>query len=454
MELRIHATQRQEQRLALLPKMLQSIEVLQMTTVDLLQRIQTEVEQNEVLEVLSKPELELPTDNGSSDDDGMEALFFERPGGGEVDRKQQFLNNLPDTNQSLLDHIEQQVGCLELSRSLLTAVLTLAEMLDERGLLTVPEHELQEILNPELLADALMVLHSLEPRGIGARDAISAMLLQLPEQDPDLLDIEAMLTRHLDALARNKLPDVATALGRTIQEVEQLLERISKLDPRPGARFRDETPGPVSPDVVVWLEEGEPTVEVDDMLLPDLGIAGGYEVMAANKETAPDVREYLGKKLNSARGLIDAVAQRRRTLARVTAAIMRHQRDYLDLGKSGLRPLRMSEVAAELGLHPSTVSRAINGKHVQTDRGILPLRDFFDGDRRVANGASGGVGRLAVKDHIQRIVAAENPQTPFSDDDLVRLLAEKEIHVARRTVAKYRRDLDIPSSYRRRTYKH
>jgi RNA polymerase sigma-54 factor len=453
MELRVQAEQRQEQRLALLPKMLQSIEVLQMTTVDLLLRIQTEVEQNEVLEVLSEPaELELPDDTGPEDEESMEAQRPASRGGEEDDRKQRFLNSVPDTSVSLLDYIEQQVGCLELPRTLVAAVLVLAERLDERGLLTVSDHELQELLESELIPDAVTILQSLEPRGIGARDSIGAMLLQLPERDPDLSDIQAMLTDHLDALARNRLPDVARALGRTIDEIQQRLDRISRLDPRPGARFRSESTGVVSPDVVVRLEGDEPVIEVDDMLLPDLGIAGRYELMARSKETPLDVREYLGKKLSSARGLMDAVEQRRRTLARVTAAIMRHQREYLYRGKSALHPLRMSDVAAELGLHPSTVSRAISGKHVQTDQGMLPLRDFFDGDRRVMNVDGGNVGRLAIKEHLHELIAAENPQAPLSDDDLVRLLAEKKIHMARRTVAKYRRELDIPSSYRRRAY--
>jgi len=453
MELKVQATQRQEQRLALLPKMLQSIEVLQMTTADLLLRIQAEVEQNEMLEVLSEPlELELPANNSSEDEDSMEAQRPRSAGAEEVDRKQQFLNNVADSGASLLDYISEQVGCLELPDTLAAAVLTLAERLDDRGLLTLSEHDLEQILSEDLIPVAVTVLRSLEPRGIGARDAVGAMLLQLPENDPDLADIKAMLTEHLETLARNKLPDVAKALGRTIDEIQQLLERIGRLDPRPGACFRSDDTGVVTPDVVVRLEGDEPIIEVDDLSLPDLGIAGGYELIAASKETTPDIREYLSKKLSSARGLIDAVDQRRRTLARVTAAIMQHQREFLHRGKSALRPLRMSEVADELGLHPSTVSRAISGKHVQTDRGILPLREFFDGNRRAAPTESDGAGRLAIKEHIQQLIAAEDPHAPLSDDDLVRLLAARKICVARRTVAKYRRELDMPSSYRRRRY--
>jgi len=459
MEVRVQATQRQEQRLALLPKMLQSIEVLQMTTADLLERIRAELEQNELLEVLCEPpEPELPPQNkGTGDDDGEDAMGVEaqrlQPGRDEaVDRKQQFLNNVADSGASLLDHIAEQIGCLNLPDTLAAAVLALAEQLDDRGLLSISDHELQLVLEQDLIPVAITVLQSLEPRGIGARDTVGAMLLQLPDNDPDLADIEAMLTEHLEALARNKLPDVARALGRTIDEVRQLLERISRLSPRPAARFRSENPGIVSPDVVVRLEDGEPVVEVDDMSLPDLGVAAGYELTVADKETPPDVREYLRKKLSSARGLIDAVDQRRRTLARVTATIMQHQLEFLRRGKSALRPLRMSEVADELGLHPSTVSRTIQGKHVQTDRGILPLREFFDGNRRALPAEGDGAGRLAIKEHIRQLVAGEDPQAPLSDDDLVNLLAARRIRLARRTVAKYRRELEIPSSYRRRRH--
>jgi RNA polymerase sigma-54 factor len=279
------------------------------------------------------------------------------------------------------------------------------------------------------------------------------MLLQVAPHDPDYPDIAAILTDHLEALARNKLPEVAAALGRSVVELQDLLARIRKLDPRPGAGF-EACSGreSIHPDVVVRLVGERIEVEIDDMVLPDLGIRTDYEHMAADRQVDRETRSYLRGKLRSARELIHAVEQRKRTLGRVTHAIMWHQLEFLAQGPSAVRSLCMRQISEQVGLHPSTVSRAIAGKYAQTDHGIFRLRDFFDGDRRVSTPGGGGKGRLAVNDLVRDLIAAEDPAAPLSDDELVAALLTRNVKVARRTVAKYRKELGLPSSWRRKRH--
>jgi len=276
------------------------------------------------------------------------------------------------------------------------------------------------------------------------------MLLQAAG-DPDLPTIERLLREHLEALGRNKLPEVARAVQLSVDELRTLLDRMKDLDPRPGAAFRGTAAVPVRPDAWVRLLAGAVQVTLDDRLVPELAVDQDYAALAGDRGTARDVRDYLRPKLRRARDLIEAVAMRQATLLRVVQAVFREQLPFLQQGRSAIRPLRMSDVADRLGLHTSTVSRAIAGKHVQTERGLYRLRDFFDGGRIEAP-AGPGQGRLALAQRIQDLVAAEDKAHPLSDDELVAALLAHGASAARRTVTKYRKELGIPSSYQRRRF--
>ena len=456
MKIQADLSQRTEQRLALLPRMLQSIEVLQLATTDLLKLIDRELEDNETLEVVASPETPTPEPSEAptpvADEESADWTRSPSTASGEEDRKQAFMNNLPAAAESLMDFIRQQVAWWDLTEELADAVLVLAEHLDDRGLLTLSDGELDEIVRGVDSDDALGLLQSLEPRGIGARTPIEAMLLQVPPGDPDRADIRVILYEHLEKLARNKIPDVARALGRSVDEVQSLLVKIGTLEPRPAASFTSEEVGAIRPEAEVYSENGTVQILVNDQTLPELGINQLYQDMITNGGTAKDVRSYLREKLQSARGLIDAVEQRRRTLARVVAAVMNHQCEFLEKGRTGIRPLKMAEVADQLELHTSTVSRAISGKYVQTEWGIFSLREFFDGGRGSAGSGGSGSGRMAVKERIQELVRSEDPERPLSDDELVGQLSARDIKVARRTVTKYRKELGIQSSWMRRKY--
>lgn len=453
MSLELRQGLRQEQRLALLPQMLQSIEVLQLATADLVQFLEQELQQNETLELRATTgdaPAEAATEAGDRDDPDWSE--WRRGGAGDDDHKLGFLQNVPDRAVSLRDHVREQLAFRGAPALLVDAVLQLVDHLDERGLLTVPPDELAAQLGApvELLREAHDELRTLEPRGIGARDAVEAMLLQA-EGDPDLPTIERMLREHLEELGRNKLPDVARALALSLDELQALLERVRGLNPRPAAAFQSEGERPLRPDAYVWLQHGAVHVALDDEALPDLHVNERYAALVGDRRTAREVRDYLRPKLRSARDLIEAVAQRKATLSRVVAEVMKEQQAFLAKGRTAIKPLRMSEIAERLELHTSTVSRTIAGKSVQTDRGVFALREFFDGGRIDAAPAE-GQGRMAVAWQIRELVAAEDKRRPLSDDELVGELLRRGVQVARRTVAKYRGELGIPSSYLRRRF--
>jgi RNA polymerase sigma-54 factor len=454
MSLDLKLGQRQEQRLALLPQMLQSIEVLQLATTDLVQFVEAELQQNETLE-LQRAEAALPDAPQESSADREDSGWDEwrRASDGGDDKKLGFLANVPARAGSLLDFVREQLAFRSTAPLISEVVLLLVERLDERGLLPASDEELAVEVDLEmpLIGEARSVLQSLEPKGIGAQDTIEAMLLQAAS-DPDLLLIERLLRDHLEELSRNKLPIVARALQLSLDELQVLMERVGTLNPRPAAGFDGDENPPVQPDAFVWLQDGEVKVALDDEALPDLHVNADYAALAGDRRTEREVRDYLRPKLRSARDLIEAVNQRKATLSRVLTSVMRRQIAFLERGCTAIRPLRMSEIADELEVHTSTVSRTVAGKFVQTDRGVFALRDFFDGGRIDAAPAE-GQGRMAVGQQIADLVAAEDKASPMSDDDLVSALTRQGVQVARRTVAKYRRDLAIPSSYLRRRFK-
>jgi RNA polymerase sigma-54 factor len=453
--LELRLGQRQEQRLALLPQMLQSIEVLQLATVDLLQLVDRELQQNETLEALppkvADPE-EPPLPPLSQREDSGWEEWRRGPAGDGEDGKSAFLANVPARAETLAAFVREQLAFRGTPRELADAVMLLVDHLDDRGLLPFALEELAERLDAPLplLQDARALLLTLEPCGIGASDPIAAMLLQA-DDDPDLATIETLLREHLEALGRNKLPDVARSLQLSVDELQELLQRMRRLEPRPAAAFADGEQQPLRADAFVWLHDGAVHVALDDASLPDLQVSAEYQALANDRSTERAVRDYLRPKLRSARDLIDAVHQRQATLLRVVDAVMQEQKPFLARGRTAIRPLRMSAIGDRLGLHTSTVSRAIAGKHVHTDRGIFRLRDFFDGGRTDAPPQE-GQGRMAIAQQIAELVGAEDKCKPMSDDDLVAALAERGVQCARRTVTKHRKQLGIPSSYLRRRF--
>ena len=326
--------------------------------------------------------------------------------------------------------------------------------IDERGYLMFGLEEIQKSLDEpapiELLEIALKIVQSLEPAGIGGRGLEECLLLQL-ERDPQEYPIEErIIAEHLQDLGHNRLPKIARALGLTIDEVKDAMQIIASLNPLPGKIFGGEMPRYVKPDVIVDEIDGKYEVRVESEYLPRLQVSPHYRNLYQESRKNPEVKKYLKKKMDGAEWLMAAIRQRQSTLQKIAQEIVTIQSGFLDHGISQLKPLKMSDVAEILGVHVSTVSRALSGKYMQTPRGIFEMKFFFTGGATKADGEVEARG--SVIQRIKDLVAKEDKKKPLSDINIVRKLAESGIKISRRTVTKYREAEAIPSSRERREY--
>jgi len=461
MKIDLAMRQAQEQRLLLLPQMLQAIEILQLSSQDLMAMVERELAENETLEIADpQPDVEQPPETAESDepdlpDDDWEPGDTPRAASSDDDRD--FIGQVPAQQLSLHGHLLEQLSLTTLDEKVREIVAFLIGSLDRNGHLALTEAEIAAVFpdrDDERIEEALIALRSFDPLGVGYANPRESMLAQLDPLDPDSDYLALLINHHLEDLAKNRFPKVAKALGLSVEELKSLLVKLKALDPCPGKAFDTQEAELLRPDVVVRREEGEWQVYVDDSRVPPLRIRSEYEKLANDRHTSKRVRKYLKGKLGSAKDLMASIEQRRDTLGRVARAIVDRQTGFLERGRPGLRPLKMQEIADAIGVHLSTVSRATSHKTIQTDFGIFPLRGLFDGGKPVGGNESGegGEARASVKDRIRRLIGSEDPKHPFSDDRIVELLGQDGLQIARRTVAKYRKELGIPSSWRRKQH--
>ncbi|MFM8385352.1 MAG: RNA polymerase factor sigma-54 [Planctomycetia bacterium] len=478
---------RQSLQLRLAPQIIQSIEILQLPTMDLRNLIEDALQENEALEVveeaadaLGPAPAESRADEGEGDEDegagldpdaertlerleGLAEAEASGPGTTSraaaqeaADRKLEALQNAPDHGTGLADHLMLQVEELELAPEVRRAAEAIIFNLDAAGLLRATLEDVREGMDEpvplEVLQRGLDVVQGLEPRGVGARDATECLLLQVDEADPDAELKRALVRDHLADLQRNKMPKVAKALGIALEDLYQLKQSLARtMTLRPGAAWSAEPARYIRPDILVEWQDGDYVVRLVQDALPRLGISPQVRALLREARGDPRLREHLKKKVDLAKWLIDAIAQRQGTLERVAREIVSRQREYLEFGVSHLKPLKMQEVADALGIHVSTVSRAISEKHMQEPRGITPLKFFFTGGTE--NGEGGVESRQSVKERVREIIEHEDKKAPKSDDEVAEQLSkESGLEIARRTVTKYRKALGIPSSRQRRIW--
>ena len=434
-------SQRPELTQALLPRMLQSIEVLALPIFELAPYLEKLGQENEALtvEAPSVPAESAPRRldwQATSDHDEM-------------------LRNQPAPEKSVSERIEEQLALIDLEASDLEWVRFLVSCLDDNGYLSAEDEVLLELAEGrdlegglDSLASAIARLQKMEPRGIGARDAIEALLLQIDVQEPDYEKLCRLLEEFVDELAKNRQPMVAKALGVSLEELTSLVDRLRNLNPRPAADMVASSAPLVSCDVRIDRGPEGFEITVDQSGLPGVSIDDEVARIAREKDSSRELKDYLRQKLDVAKWVVDAVEQRKETLLRIATRLFHHQRPFLEEGPGHLLPCRMNELAEELDLHVSTVSRAVAGKYVQTPWGIHPLRYFF----QAAAGGGAETARDDLRTTVKQVFDGEDPREPYSDDDVVRVMKERGHDLARRTVAKYRKELGIPSSYRRRRF--
>ncbi len=497
-------TQRQSQSQiqTLSPKMYQSMAILQLPALDLQERIDQELAENPVLEILEKKdkdqddfenegefeekasdpdreELVIDGDN-EADFDRMEALnkdwedYFNeehRPSRAALqeasDRKQEAMQNMAERPESLISHLEEQLHMLEDDSVDLDLIHTLIGYLDDRGYLAVPvDHEgkplytsLEELylsfsppVTVEEVEDALSVIQGLDPAGVGARDLKECLSLQVSPDMPHADLIHLLIQDHLQDIQLNRLPVIQKKTGFDLDTIQEAIEELRHLNPKPGMPFASTDNRPVVPDVIVEEDEnGEYQVRLLDDWMPNLYVPRRYREMQKDRKTDKKTRGFLREKIQDALWLQEAIEQRRDTLMRVTKAIIAHQREFLDKGQDYIAPLKMQQIADQVEVHVTTVSRAIHDKWIETPRGIFPLKRFFGGGKQLSPGGE-EVAWEVIKRKLLQIIDEEDKSSPFSDEDLVTELEKAGYPIKRRTVTKYRKMLSIPSSRQRKDW--
>ncbi|MCS6851539.1 MAG: RNA polymerase factor sigma-54 [Gemmataceae bacterium] len=489
MRLETTMSQRLEQKMILAPRMIQSMEILQLPIMALQERIEQELQENPVLEL--QEDADEPADAESAADadlrrdtepepnsdesgdsewdfDRLDALskdwedhFNEehRPSRNgleeEADKKHDAMQNMPSRPQSLHDYLNDQLSFLDLTPEQARLARFIIAHISDNGRLEVPLADIAKAYDQpvtvEEVEDALHYVQKLDPPGVGGRTLEECLLLQLTPEIPHADVVRVLIQHHLEDIQHNRLPAIQKKTGFELTVIKKALEALRRLNPWPGSGFATSNIPYVVPDIIVErTDDGDYTVRLTDDWVPHVHISRRYLEMYRDKSASPQDREYLKRKIQAAQWLLDSIEQRRHTLEKVTRAIIQHQRAFLDHGPEHIEPLKMQQIADQVGVHVTTVSRAVDDKWVQTPRGIFPLKRFFGGGTQTASGEE--VAWETIKQKLLEIIDKEDKSNPLSDEDLVRKLSEAGYPVARRTVTKYRKMLKIPSSRQRKDW--
>jgi RNA polymerase sigma-54 factor len=469
--------QRLELRMKLAPQIIQSIEILQLPALELQMRLKQELLENPVLEMADLPieteqqeesATEEPQDERTKNDLEFERLrdieditrdygsssYRRATDSSETDRKYEAMQNTAARPISLQDFLFDQFGLLDVPDDLSPVGENIIYNIDDDGYLPYPLGDIVESMEGKATLEqaerALQIIQSLEPPGVGARDLRECLLLQM-RNDPDNHTLaRELIAQHLEDLYMNRIPKIAKDTGQSLDRIREAIEFISHLNPKPGTAFTAEVSPYVIPDIVVEYVDGQYEVRLEDDRLPRVYINTAYSRLLRDDRTGEPAKDYIRKKIQAARWLIDSIEQRRNTVYKIARAIVDIQRPFLEKGVAHLVPLKMQTVAQATGVHVSTVCRAIADKYMQAPTGIFPLRYFFTGGTATTDGRVRS--RKSVKQLVKEVIEAEDKQNPLSDDEVAAKLQAKGLDIARRTVTKYRKAMAIASSRQRKAY--
>jgi len=481
--------QRQSQSLILAPQLRQSLKILQVAALDLRSVIQEELQANPTLEELPMEGVSLDKERDDTEKSGADAnspadsdtsenreeMDFSKEfeilnkldedwrdhmasaGGAQpfttedAEKRQHFFDSLV-TETSLQEHLMQQAELADLSAPALEAMRYLVGSLDDRGFLaqTPADLALQTGLPLEAVQEAVKLLKTFDPAGIGARSLEECLIMQLAAKGRKDSMAARIVRDHFDLLSRRRIPEIARKLGAHADDVQVAIEEIGSLDPAPGRRFAEDNNRIVVPDVTVEKDGDKWVISLNNDYIPRLRISNTYRELIAKGTLSKQERDYLRERIRSGKFLINSIEQRQQTIERITREIIKVQEAFFEGGVSQLKPLTMTQIADVVGVHETTVSRAIANKFIKTPHGVFDLKFFFTPGYQADSGAS--VSNKSVKEMIHDLIATEDRSKPFSDQEIVAKLQEKGINIARRTVAKYREELGLLPSNLRRDY--
>lgn len=481
-----------DQQMRLAPRIIQAMEILQLPMMALQERIEAELQANPVLE-LREPSQEEETaeetapredERGEKDMVVSEAdnsgdferlADFEAEFGaetleeapspapwrsqeGERDRKMDAMANTPAPAVSLGEYLLDQWAFVEAPDEVKSAGRLIIENIGDDGYLRVSMEDLAVGADPpasvEILRQALALVQTLDPQGVGARDLKECLALQLQVESQAGRDVSLemeLVGSFLKDIELNRLPHIVKKTGKSIEAIKTAIDNISHLNPRPGHLIGQRSAPVISPDIFLSMDDaGQVRIDVPEGDMPKLRISRTYRKLVQERKADVQTRQFIQKNVRAAQWLIEAIQQRRTTVRRVAEEVFAVQRNFLDLGPQALKPLPMADVAKKVGVHVATVSRAVSGKYVQTPLGIYPLRMFFTGGTTTDQGQDMAWDAVRVK--LKEIVDAEDKNNPLNDDQLAAELVKHGLKVARRTVAKYRGLLDISPARQRIKY--
>ncbi len=484
MDMKIGLHLRQKQQLVMTPKLQQALKLLQMPSIELQQMLKQEIMENPLLEEIEEYEeiVEESDEKESADGDGKEEAAQEeadtKPDGGEAGEEQvdwdeyfnagfelgragaeeeqpeEFFEKVPVAKQTFTDQLMGQLRIATDDPKMLALGDYIIGSLDDSGYLTCDLEEVAGTFGVPLedVDRVLELIQAFDPPGVGARNLQECLLLQLHFRGEDDTLAAAVIRDHFDEFKQKKYVEIARKLKVSVQDIQDQCKVISTLDPKPGLEVVVEDPKYVIPDLVVESIDGKYVVYLNDRNVPRLRVSQHYhdELMREVRNGDSEAREFINARLKSARWLIQTIEQRRRTMVKVMECIVRKQREFFDKGTAYLKPLTLQQVASEIGMHESTVSRVTTNKYVQTPRGVFELKFFFSSSLGTQDG--GEVSAKSAKDRIRRIIEAEGPRTPLSDQKIADILKKDGLNIARRTVAKYREQLNILPARMRKQY--
>ncbi len=460
------------QKLILTPSLQQAIKLLPMSTLELAELLNQEMVENPLLEEVPSEDAQTPettptpetpeaakTDDGKDtwDDADYEYFFGEYLDEGYRPRQPQEVKELPpientlSTKSSLADHLMWQLNLQAADAITRDIGAAIVGNIDEDGYLVASVNEIAALGNWDVgvVEKALEHVQAFDPIGVGARDLQECLLLQLRHLGLAGTPAEALVRDHLRLLQNHRIPELARALNIEPEEVKAHIELIKGLDPRPGARYSPADSQYVIPDVyIVKTDDGYKAMLNEDGL-PQLRISPVYRrLLDKGGETSDETRAYVKDKFRSALWLLKSVDQRQKTILKVATSIINFQRDFLDRGIEHLRPLVLRDVANDIGMHESTVSRVVNNKYMHTPQGVYEMKFFFHSGISSSFGES--VSSVTIKQRIRKIIEAEDQRRPLSDSKIMSILQKEGLVLARRTIAKYREELKIPTSNQRK----
>ncbi len=474
MALEIKQTLKLSQQLVMTPQLQQAIKLLQLNRLELSEHVAQEMLENPILE--ENPEFveeeinEKEKKKEKLEDAKTKEIKGEGEGVEEFNWENYIQNYTPPTyskpsgdqdypsfeatltkKASLFDHLKWQLELSKLDEKEELLGLLIIGNIDEDGYLksSIEELSSKSKCENELIEKVLKKIQEFDPIGVAARDLQECLAIQAKQTaEPEL--IRKIIANHMKDLERKNYNAISKSMGLNQEKVHSLVKIICAMEPKPGRPFYDESAQYISPDIYVYKVGGEFVIVLNEDGLPKLKISNFYQNALKKVSTSKDEKEYINDKLRSAIWLIRSIHQRQRTIFKVTESIIKFQGDFLEKGISNLKPMVLRDVAEDIGMHESTVSRVTSNKYVHTPQGIYELKFFFNSSIKRLQGTD--IASESVKDKIRTIVAEENPKNPYSDQEIVELLRRDNIEIARRTVAKYREQLGVLPSSKRKKY--